>query len=83
MRERDVIDIGLRVIKRCGMYSEECKNWIAHESKSPPIVKSIDSFKEYWSGAIALINQMAALASQPVSRLWKLPLWTMEEIYSY
>jgi hypothetical protein len=29
MREHNVIDIGLRVIKRCGMYSEEYKNWIA------------------------------------------------------
>ena len=25
----DVIDIGLHVIKRCRMYSEEYKNWIA------------------------------------------------------
>jgi hypothetical protein len=46
------------------MYSEVYKNWIACESESLPIVKLINSFKEYWSGAIALINQMAALASQ-------------------
>ncbi len=26
---RDVIDIGIRVIKRCGLYSEEYKQWIA------------------------------------------------------
>ena len=26
MDDRDVIDIGLSVIKRCGMYSEEYKN---------------------------------------------------------
>jgi len=45
MDDRDVIDIGLRVIKRCGMYSEEYKNWIVRENKTPPIVKSIDSFK--------------------------------------
>ncbi len=47
MDDRDVIDIGLRVIKQCGMYSEEYKNWIARENESPPIVKTIDSFKEY------------------------------------
>ena len=29
MDDRDVIDISLRIIKRCGMYSEEYKNWIA------------------------------------------------------
>ncbi len=57
MDNRDVIDIGLRVIKRCGMYSEEYKNWIAHENKSPPIKETIDSFKEYWANAIALVNQ--------------------------
>jgi hypothetical protein len=64
MREHNVINIGLHVIKRYGMYSKEYKNWTARESKSPPIVKTIDSFKEYWSGAIALVNQMAAPASQ-------------------
>jgi hypothetical protein len=64
MRECNVIDIGLRVIKQWGMYSKEYKNWIARESKSPPIVETMDSFKEYWSGGIALVNQTAAPASQ-------------------
>jgi hypothetical protein len=64
MQDCNVIDIGLCVIKRCGMYSKEYKNWIAREHESPPIVETIDSFKEYWSGAIALVNQMAAPASQ-------------------
>jgi hypothetical protein len=64
MRDRDVINIGLHVIKCCGMYSEEYKNWIAREHVSPPIDETINSFKEYWSGAIALVNQTAALALQ-------------------
>jgi hypothetical protein len=64
MSERDVIDIGLRIINWCGMYSKEYKNWIARESESLPIVETIDSFKEYLSRMIALINQMAAPASQ-------------------
>jgi hypothetical protein len=63
MDNRDVINIGLRVIKQCGMYSEEYKNWIARENKSPPITERIDSFKEYWANVIALVNQTAAQAS--------------------
>jgi len=64
MDDLDVIDIGIRVIKRCGMYSEEYKNWIACENETPPIVETIGSFKEYWADAIALVNQTAAPASQ-------------------
>ena len=45
MQNRDVINISLRVIKSCGMYSKEYKNWIAGEHVSPPIDKTIDSFK--------------------------------------
>jgi hypothetical protein len=36
MEEHDIIDIGLCVIKRCGMYSKEYKGWIAQENKLPP-----------------------------------------------
>ncbi len=43
----NVIDIGLRVIKRCGMYAKEYKNWILHKNAVPPIVEMIDFFKEY------------------------------------
>ncbi len=64
MREHDVINIGLRIIKICGMYSKEYKNWTARESESPPIIEMINSFKEYWSGVIALVNHMDAPASQ-------------------
>jgi hypothetical protein len=46
------------------MYSEEYKNWIACENGTPPIAKTIDSFKEYWTDAIALVNQTAAPALQ-------------------
>ena len=64
MDDRYVIDIGQHVIKRCGMYSKEYKNSIAHENKSLPIIETIDSFKEYWADAIALVNQTAVPASQ-------------------
>jgi hypothetical protein len=43
----DIVDIGLHVIKRCGMYAEEYKNWILCENAVPPIIKTINSFKEY------------------------------------
>jgi hypothetical protein len=64
MRDQDIINIGLRVIKRCGMYSEEYKGWIARENEQPPIVEMIDSFKVYWADAIALVNQTAVPAAQ-------------------
>jgi hypothetical protein len=34
------------------------------QERVPTIVEAINSFKEYWSGAIALVNQTVALASQ-------------------
>jgi hypothetical protein len=64
MDDCNVINIGLHIIKRCGMYSEEYKNWIARENKTPAIVKMIDSFKEYWTNVITLVNQTAVLVSQ-------------------
>jgi hypothetical protein len=64
MDDRDVIDIGLCVIKHCGMYTKEYKNWILHKNAVPPIIEMINSFKEYWANAIALINQTAVLALQ-------------------
>jgi hypothetical protein len=64
MDDHDFIDTGLHVIKRCGMYAKEYKNWISCENAVPPIVKTIDSFKEYWADAIALVNQTAVPGSQ-------------------
>jgi hypothetical protein len=64
MDDRDVIDVGLRVIKCCGMYAKEYKNWILCENAVPMIVKMIVSFKEYRVGAIALVNQTAVSALQ-------------------
>ena len=63
MDDRDVIGIGLRVIKRCRMYSKEYKNWITCENETLPIVEVINSFKEYWSAAITLVNQTAIPAT--------------------
>jgi hypothetical protein len=67
--DHDVINIGLRVIKHCGMYAEEYKNWNSCKKVVPPIVKTIDSFKEYWADAIALVNQTAIPASQRMTAM--------------
>jgi hypothetical protein len=68
MEEHDIIDIGLRVIKRCGMYAKEYKAWIGMENAgklaSPRVKQTLDSFKGFWSNAITLINQTSILASQ-------------------
>jgi hypothetical protein len=63
MNDCRVIDIRLRVIKQCGMYSEEFKNWIARKSKTLAIVETIDSFKE-WVRTITLVNQTSIPATQ-------------------
>jgi hypothetical protein len=60
----DVIDIGLHVIKDCEMYPKEYKNLISWKNVVPQIIKMINSFKEYWADAIALVNQTAVSASQ-------------------
>ncbi len=64
MNNHDVIDIGLHVINHCGMYTEEYKNWILYENAVPPIVKTIESLREYWANMIALVNQTAVPALQ-------------------
>jgi hypothetical protein len=64
MDNHDIIGIGLPVIKRCGMYAEEYKNWILPENRVPQIFETIDSFKEYWANAIVLVNQTAVPSSQ-------------------
>jgi hypothetical protein len=46
------------------MYPKEYKNWILHKKAVPPIVETINSFKEYWDNAIALVNQTAVPALQ-------------------
>jgi hypothetical protein len=64
MKDLDVINIGLGVIKWCGMYSKEYKNWITCKSETPAIIEMIDSFKKYWARAITLINQTSIPAVQ-------------------
>jgi hypothetical protein len=46
------------------MYAKEYKNWISRKNAIPPIIETIDSFKEYWANVIALVNQTAVLALQ-------------------
>jgi hypothetical protein len=68
MEERDIIDIGLCVIKRCRMYAKEYKAWIgiknAGQLASPHVKQTLDSFKGFWSNVISLVNQMSIPALQ-------------------
>ncbi len=68
MEERNIIDIILRVIKRCGMYAKEYKAWIGMENAgqlaSPHVKQTLDSFKGFWSNAITLVNQTSVPALQ-------------------
>ncbi len=64
MDNHDIIDIGLRIIKHCGMYAKEYKYWILHKNAVPPPIKMINSIKEYGANAIALVNQTAVPALQ-------------------
>ncbi len=57
MNDVDIINIGLRIIKQCGMYSKEYKAWIARKSIRPTITKMFDTFKTYWAAKNTLVNQ--------------------------
>jgi hypothetical protein len=59
MNDVDIVDIGLCIIKRCGMYGEEYKAWIACEAIHPHIVEMFDTFKTFWAAKITLVNQTA------------------------
>ncbi len=51
MEEQNIIDIGLRMIKCCGMYAKEYKAWIGMEYAgqlvSPRVKQTLDSFKGF------------------------------------
>ncbi len=68
MEECNIIDIGLRVIKCCGVYAEEYKAWIGIENAgqlaNPRVKQTLDSFKGFWSNAITLVNQTSIPALQ-------------------
>jgi hypothetical protein len=68
MEERNIIDISLRMIKRCGMYAKEYKAWIgiknAGQLANPCVKQTLDSFKGFRSNAITLVNQTSIPALQ-------------------
>ncbi len=56
MKNSDIVDIGLRIIKQCGMYGKEYKVWIARETVRPHIVETVNMFKTFWAAKITLVN---------------------------
>jgi hypothetical protein len=63
MNNVDIVNIGLCIIKQCGMYGKEYIAWIAHKAISPRIVKTVDTVKTFWAAKITLMNQTAIPAS--------------------
>jgi hypothetical protein len=63
MADCNIANIGLRIIKRCGMYAKEYKAWIPCKYECPRIVKTFDTFKTLWAVKITLVNQTAVPAS--------------------
>ncbi len=63
MADRNIVIIGLRIIKQCSMYAKEYKAWIARESECPRIAKTFDTFKTFSAVKIMLVNQTAVPAS--------------------
>ena len=48
IEEKDMVDIGLRVLRKCGLYPEEYKAWISR----PDNEQTYSHFKKYWALAI-------------------------------
>ncbi len=65
MNDVDIIDIGLRIIKQCGMYGKEYKAWIACKGIRPRIVKMVDTFETFWATKIALVNRTTIATGWP------------------
>jgi hypothetical protein len=63
MANCDIVGIGLRIIKQCGLYAKEYKAWISREAVPPRIVKTFDTFKLFWAAKIMVVNQTAIPAS--------------------
>jgi hypothetical protein len=64
MSDCNIVNIGLPIVKWCGMYAKEYKAWIAHKAICPRIVETFDSFKTFWAAKITPVNQTAVPSSQ-------------------
>ncbi len=69
MNDCDIVNIGLHLIKRCGMYGEDYKAWFACKAIRPKIVETLDTFKMFWAVTITLVNQTAIPASLHSNRM--------------
>jgi hypothetical protein len=63
MADRNIINIGLHIIKQYGLYAKEYTVWIACEAITPRIIEMLDTFKLFWAAKIMLVNQGVILAS--------------------
>ena len=63
MVDCNIVDIGICIIKECGLFAEEYKSWIAQATATPHVIEMLDTFKTFWADKITLVNQMAIPAS--------------------
>jgi hypothetical protein len=63
MNDHGIVNIGLHMIKGCGMYANEHKAWISRDAIRPKIVKNLNWFQTFWAAKITLVNQTAIPAS--------------------
>jgi hypothetical protein len=54
--DRNIVDIGIRIIKQCGLYAEEYKSWIAQATATPQVVEVLNTFKTFWADKITIVN---------------------------
>jgi hypothetical protein len=63
VNDDNILNIGLRIIKRCWIYGKEYKALIACQAIRPCIAVMVDRFNTFWAAKITLVNQTAIPAS--------------------
>jgi hypothetical protein len=63
MAKRNIVNNGLRLIKRCSCKTKVYKAWITCKAVTPRIIKTFNTFKLFWATKIMLVNQTAIPAS--------------------
>ncbi len=61
--DKDMVDIGVRVLNCTGLFPKEYKTWFLHGNKASKMNDFV-SFKSFWENAV----QIAAFAAVPASQ---------------
>ena len=60
--DMEVVDIALRVIRKCGLYPEEYKIWASRDGTSADELTTWIAFIEFWDTAIQLVRDVSTPA---------------------